>query len=430
MQRYRRGQSTFITGAGVALVLLFHPALARGGQPQTTPAAAAAPAAERPAIFDEPHVLEKAISWAERFGRNESGRPKDGFYPDLGHMVTGAGWISAGPGYRHHLWADRAVVDVSGAVSWRAYKIAQATLELPYLTNERFAVGAQTYWLDFTQVRFFGVGPETIETDASDYRVKAGNVIGYLTWRPATQLAITGTGGWLARPTLSTSVGPFDRDEPDTMTAHPTAAGAGRDRQPSFLHADVAITFDSRDQPSYPTEGSLFRTAVATYRDRTDDAFTFDRFEFEAAQFIPMAGNRSVLAVHWWTVLSHTSSERSIPFYLMAGLGGNNTLRGYADYRFHDRHLMVVNAESRWALFKHVDGAVFVDAGNVAAHVHDLDFGRTSAGFGLRVHTSTSTLARFDVAHSKEGWRFLFKLSDSLRLARLSRRLAPLPFVP
>lgn len=86
--------------------------------------------------------------------------------------------------------------------------------------------------------------------------------------------------------------------------------------------------------------------------------------------------------------------------------------------------------ESRWTLFRHLDGAVFFDAGNVASQVGDLDFGRRSAGAGIRLHTAASTLARFDVAHGSEGWRVVLKLSDSLRISRLKTRTAPIPFVP
>jgi outer membrane protein assembly factor BamA len=254
--------------------------------------------------------------------------------------------------------------------------------------------------------------------------------IAYGSWSPIPKLAITGSGGWLARPTLLTSAGPFDRDEPDTTFIYSSETAASLIEQPTYLHVDGAVAWDSRDHPSYPTVGGFYRAEGGTYRERANDAYTFERFEVEAAQFVPVAKNRGVLALHWWTVLSHTGSDQAVPFYFLPGLGGHNTLRGYADYRFHDRHLMVVNAESRWALFPHVDGAVFFDAGSVAAKVRDLDFARTSAGFGFRVHTSKTTLVRFDVGRSEEGWRFLLKLTDPLRFGRLNRRTVPLPFVP
>jgi outer membrane protein assembly factor BamA len=122
-----------------------------------------------------------------------------------------------------------------------------------------------------------------------------------------------------------------------------------------------------------------------------------------------------------------------VPFYLMPSLGGQNTLRGYYDYRFHDNDMQVFNAESRWALFTHVDAAVFVDAGKVAPRAGDLDFKdlKRSYGAGLRVHNATSTLARLDIGHSTEGWRMFFKISDPFKRSTPAfGRSAVIPFVP
>ena len=73
--------------------------------------------------------------------------------------------------------------------------------------------------------------------------------------------------------------------------------------------------------------------------------------------------------------------------------------------------------------------ALFMDAGNVADRWGDLDPSRTSYGLGMRVHTEPVTLARFDVARRHEGWRFLLKVTDPLRLAKSTKRTAALPFV-
>ena len=107
-------------------------------------------------------------------------------------------------------------------------------------------------------------------------------------------------------------------------------------------------------------------------------------------------------------MFSSTAAGRGVPFYLLPSLGGHNTLRGYTDYRFHDRNLLGANVESRWALFRHVDAAVFADAGNVAARAKDLDLSRTSVR-----HWCASALR-----------------NDPLRLSRIARRTASIPFVP
>ena len=111
-------------------------------------------------------------------------------------------------------------------------------------------------------------------------------------------------------------------------------------------------------------------------------------------------------------------------------LGGNDTLRGYIDYRFHDRNLLLASGEARFHVHRFVDVAGFFDAGNVSGKVGDLDLNKTSWGGGVRLHAATATLGRFDIGHSTEGWRYVFRMNDPFRLARVLRRTATTPFVP
>jgi len=128
---------------------------------------------------------------------------------------------------------------------------------------------------------------------------KSTNVIAYATWHARPTLIVTATAGWLGRPILLTSAGAFDRDEPDAMRQYPRDAAASLVEQPSFLHADAAVAYDSRDHASYPTSGGMYRGSAGTYRDRMSQVFSFERFEVEAARFVPVAGDRGGLAFHW-----------------------------------------------------------------------------------------------------------------------------------
>jgi len=148
---------------------------------------------------------------------------------------------------------------------------------------------------------------------------------------------------------------------------------------------------------------------------------------------VPLVTRKWILALHGWEVFSDTSNGDVVPFYLMPSLGGKNTLRGYYDYRFHDNDMQAFSAESRWALFTHLDAAVFADAGKVGPRGSDLDLHqlRKSYGVGLRAHNATSTLLRVDVGRSVEGWRVFIKLSDPFRRSTpASGRTAVVPFVP
>jgi hypothetical protein len=377
-------------------------------------------------LIDEPSLIERAVIFADR--RQGNGEFTNGFYPDVWNMIPGAGWISGGPGYRHWYAKDRVFVDASAAVSWRGYKTVQGRFELPRVARSRLAVGSQFRWQDLTQVSFFGVGAESARSNRSEYRFKSHNLVGYATFRPVEWAAIGAQIGWL-RPSILPRSGWFESDRPhtrDVFAADPVFALAG---QPTFLQREASVTADTRDFPRHPTRGGVYRAAAANYAD-SDGVFSFRRYEAEAAHFVPLANSRLVVALHGWLVASDTSDGQAVPFYLQPSLGGHNTLRAYPDYRFHDRNLIVINAEGRIAMMAHVDAAVFVDAGNVAPRVADLNLDKRSYGAGLRLHTRRQTFARLDVARGSEGWGALFRLTDPLDLSRLSRRALVAPFVP
>src|SRR5262245_21573063 len=105
-------------------------------------------------FFREPAIISTTINYFnDRFGEG-SGQPKNGFYPEFSNMITGSGWISAGPGYRHYFNDDQVMLDASGALSWHLYQIAQARHELPMLPNDHLVLGAQTMYQDATQAHF------------------------------------------------------------------------------------------------------------------------------------------------------------------------------------------------------------------------------------------------------------------------------------
>jgi hypothetical protein len=382
-------------------------------------------------LMMEPRLLSSAIDAGfERFGG--TGSPANGFYLELSNMITGSGWLSIGPGYRRDIANKSGFIDASAAVSWRAYNMMQSRIEFPNLANRYFAIGAQVMWQDQTQISYYGIGPNSLESNKSQYQLQSIDSVGYAALRPVPSLALTGEFGFLRRPDVLSPGGTFKPDLPTTQEEFPNNPGVSDPFQPNYLHSEVALTSDTRDHRSRPTIGGLYRTAVTTYVDQSTNigAFSFRMYEAEAAQFIPVTRDRDwVFALHGWAVWDDVAPGRSVPFYLLPSLGGNNSLRSYAEYRFHDLNMTVVNVESRWALFTHVDVAAFVDAGNVAHRFQDLNLAKRSYGGGIRLHTDRATFARVDVAYGAEGWKAMFRTNDPLRFSRLTRRVAAVPFV-
>jgi hypothetical protein len=388
-----------------------------------------AKAHDQPGLLREPRFLTTAFDFGAKYTGTRSEK-KDGFYPVFGGLYTGAGWISLGAGYRQHVLDDHFLYDASASLSWRFYKLVQGRIELPSLAGGHVALGTQASWQDLTQVNYFGAGPDSPETDRSEYRFRSTDIVGYARYRPLRWLSVGGGAGWLDRLTLSAPVGPFDRGYPDARGIYLEEAVLSLERHPGFLHGELRLTADTRDYPSHPMSGGLYRGSWATFSDQALDRYSFSRYEAEAFQAIPIVAERFTLLAHGWTVISDTRDGQGVPFYMLPSLGGGSTLRSFSDFRFHDRHMLVVNVESRVALFTHVDAAVFADAGNVARLVGDLNLDKRSYGAGLRLHGHETTSARFDVAWGNEGWRLMFSLNDPFRFHRLSRATTAVPFVP
>jgi outer membrane protein assembly factor BamA len=366
-----------------------------------------------------PSWLERTFSWGE--SRLQNASAQDGFHPEIGGMIPGAG-VSVGPGYRQHLFGKRAIVDASGAVSWRQYRMMRSRLEWPQLFNDRLSVGAELKYQDFTQIKFFGIGEGSLKTNQTNYRLKDVDVVGFAAVRPNQWLSIGGRVGALRRVGIAagtSALSPSTGDRFDEVTA------PGLTRQPDFLHADVNLAVDTQDVPGYPASGGRYRLSIASFHDQSYAQYSFRRLDADAAQYIPLFHENWVLTLHGRAVLSQTATGQDVPFYLLPTLGGSNTLRGFSDYRFRDRDLLLFNAEYRWPLFRALDGALFYDVGTVAPSAQALSMRHAHAdyGMGVRLHTTTRTLVRVDVARSAEGIRALFTFTAPLGAP--SRTVAP-----
>jgi hypothetical protein len=95
--------------------------------------------------------------------------------------------------------------------------------------------------------------------------------------------------------------------------------------------------------------------------------------------------------------------------------------------------MMLMSVESRWSIMRHVDVALFADAGKVAPRLSDLGFHdlKPSAGVGVRLHNDRALLTRLDLGRGPEGWHLDFKMSHAFSRSRPDAGHRPaIPFVP
>ena len=380
------------------------------------PAPAPPPQGTNKGLLDEPMLLTSLVDAIVSRSKNERD-VSTGPYLKFGAGVPGAGWIAAGPGYRQ-LFGERLLFDASATVSWRQYLNGRARLEFRPLKSRDLTLGAQVLGQDWTQVNYFGLGQKSREEDRSIYRLRANDVSAYATVS-GKGLDLRARVGRLSRPRITRASGWNKGDYPDTQSVFSgisELSAPGLNAQPQFWHADVSVSLDTLDHPGHPTRGLFLEAAASQFDDRELDRYSFRRYEGTAIAFLPIVGNRWTLGARAIAVASTTSGTNEVPFYMMPSLG-QAVLRGFDTGRFQDRNLIALNVESRWAIFKHMDLALFGDFGGVAPRFSALDRKdfESSYGVGLRLHTGATTFFRLDAARpSGGGWRMILKLYESL----------------
>jgi hypothetical protein len=386
----------------------------------------------KPGLIPEPPLLTNLIdTFGGRF--TPSGDLKDGLYLRTGIRMPGSGWIAAGPGYRKHFANKQLFIDMSGAVSWRKFSAAEVRLELPHLANDHLLLGIQGLGQDWTQIKYFGSGQNSLTSNVSQYRMRAEDYDIYAIVRPRHAFDFRLRGGMLSRPRISNAVGWNLRPYPNTLAILTDAVAPGLNAQPRFWHADTTLTIDTLDHPGHPSRGGLWQLAASTFRDRDLSKYSFSRAELVGIRFLPVGGEKWTFGMRGTAIASQTTGANEVPFYFYPSLGGQSVLRGFESDRFHDRNLIAFNLESRWALMTHVDAALFADLGEVAPTLSAFNTSQLQKawGVGLRIHTDFHTIARLDVGHSaSNGWIVVFKMDDSFSLSTIKRWATVVPIVP
>lgn len=107
------------------------------------------------------------------------------------------------------------------------------------------------------------------------------------------------------------------------------------------------------------------------------------------------------------------SSSGDVPYEEMYTVGGDTTLRGYDDDRYHGEDMLLGNFELRIPMEKNFSLVAFYDIGRAWRNGEAASFGNdmgSSPGFGVRINTPLGNL-RLDYATGNEG-RFHFGFGE------------------
>lgn len=330
---------------------------------------------------------------------------REGLYPKLGSLATGSGF-AYGVGFRdRNLLDERAILDVWAATSTRVYWATEARLTFPKLANKRLLVETWAAHRDYPQEDFFGIGPDSQRDRQTSYAIRS-NLFGARGGVRLHPIVLAGGGLEYLTPRLGEGT---DSRVPTITTLFDRSTTPGIGESVDYLRSMAFLEIDYRE-PKNARRGGWYRLDFSRFDDRTDGRFTFNRVDADIRQFVGLLADRRVLAGRLFVSTSDTDPGQAMPFYLMPTLGGNDTLRGFREYRFRGPHAILAQGEYRYEIWSGLDGALFYDAGKVANVRSDLNFKdlETDYGFGFRFNTNEAILFRVDAGFGSRDGKHLY----------------------
>ena len=366
-------------------------AIADAQEPQTRAEALAREREEKAKDLEPPKPgrLERALLTFENRRLFERVlNPPEGFYPKIGNITPGSGF-AIGPAYRK--WGvigDDVHFNALAAASIQKYWLIDVRLTAPELSRGRVFADVHARRYDFPEEDFYGLGPESSRDNHTTYGLRSTD--------------FGGTAGVRLTPWLSLGSGL------EYMTPRVTTLFD----QPDFLRSQLSVEINTREPRGNPRQGLRYALDYQHFDGRDGTRLDFDRVEADVQHYISIYKQRRVIALHGLVSVSDAATGATVPFYYQKTLGGPDDLRGFRQFRFRDRNMLLLQAEYRWEIFTAMDGAIFYDAGKVASRIEDLNFSdlESDYGIGFRFGTRNGVFLRVEGAFgSSAGAHFILR---------------------
>lgn len=335
-----------------------------------------------------------------------------GIKPRIGAMITGSGF-AVGPEFRRDdLLGGQVNIRVTTNFSLKQYQLYDAELLFPRLADDHAFVSLEARHRNYTQMPYYGPGPDSLKTGRSNYRLE-DTLYGFRAGiQPAGRRWFSAgvTGGLLQ---VNTGPGTSD-DYISTDAQYSPAQTPGIRRQSDFFQGGVFARLDTRDIPGGPRSGTLLHSDFLYNKDTDAELYSHRRLNLEAQQYVPFFNKRRVIALRARSELTWKNAGQSVPFFLQSTLGGSDDLRGFRPFRFYDDNKMVFNAEYRYEVFAGLDMAVFADTGKVfhSKSNWNLDDLEGAYGIGMRFNARNVVFMRIDAGFSHEGFQVWVKFNN------------------
>lgn len=185
----------------------------------------------------------------------------------------------------------------------------------------------------------------------------------------------------------------------------------GMDRHTWNLGAGFSAVYDSRDVLTYPHQG-LYINLTQCFRPRfmgNDYAFSTTELQVDAYQEV---WKGAILAEDFRTMLNFGNPS----WGMMALLGNSNSMRGYYEGRYRDKHKIEAQVELRQHIWKRNSLTAWVGAGTVFSKFSNIRSRHILPNYGLgyRWEFKKNVNVRLDYGFGKAGqYGFLFSINEA-----------------
>jgi outer membrane protein assembly factor BamA len=274
----------------------------------------------------------------------------------------------------------------------------------PGLSNGRYSVAVSAAHFKNATVRFFGIGPGTIQDDETNYTASETRA----NWKfgiyanEVTQIAISQRFRHMQSIQQGATSLAFTGD------MFPDVSGV---EGATILGERISFHYDTRNSLVTPTDGM----AVTAYAEINHNFHKgaeplYSRYGVEIKKMFASESKRAILVIRGDL---QATIGTDVPFYELSSLGGQNNLRGFGVDRYIDKQLIAFSVEERIHVLRtrlagviaDFEIAPFIDTGQVFNSFKNVGFKdyRITPGIGFRGIIRPNVVGRIDYGFSREG---------------------------
>jgi hypothetical protein len=261
---------------------------------------------------------------------------------------------------------------------------------------------------------FYGIGSDSKAENRTNYAHEQIDFLATLGIRPSEDLAFGITGEYVINSIFDGK----DTRYPSTTDITNNDSLPGLQTGVKLASIGLALLYDYTNKPFRPTSGGLVLFRADGFYDVVGEQYGFSKVLLDAATVFHLFYNRRLI-VRVAGEITEPLNGKEVPFYHLAQLGPQETIRGFQRGRFRDFDMVLTNVQYNYPVWDLLDVFLFVDAGKVAPNIfRDFSDVKTHVGYGggITVWGRQGITADFTFAWSDEGFRFYFNLNPGLSI--------------